>query len=212
MRVKPYHKNIEKKYCFFSHKLSLSILRKLLINMRRYLIYSLIFKNRTFESTSREFIWYFILSNRSRSRNRNGNLLNQYIFWINSSWVHLVDISEKKLSQRKSAIYAGLHGKKYVPISSIQSCLGICYLFFYDIFVMIVIHRTINNNKTGRVFVFFQRGHAIFQLVVGCFIIIFFFLHSLLLLVFTLILEFDRKYQLNLNAGYMQSQFLYLFY
>lgn len=48
-------------------------------------------------------------------------------------------------------------------------------IFFYDIFVMIVIHRTINNNKTGRVFVFFQRGHAIFQLVVGDFIIIIFF-------------------------------------
>lgn len=45
-------------------------------------------------------------------------------------------------------------------------------IFFYDIFVMNVIHRTINNNKTGRVFVFFQKGHAIFQLVVGGFIII----------------------------------------
>lgn len=52
-------------------------------------------------------------------------------------------------------------------------------IFFYDIFVMIVIHRTINNNKTGRVFVFFQRGHAIFQLVVGCFIIIIFFFVSI---------------------------------
>lgn len=69
--------------------------------------------------------------------------------------------------------------------------------FFNDIFVMNVIHRTINNNKTGRVFVFFQRGHAIFQLVVGGFIIIiFFFLHSLLLLAFTLISEFDTK---NIN-------------
>lgn len=83
---------------------------------------------------------------------------------------------------------------------------------FNDIFVMIVIHRTINNNKTGRVFVFFQRGHAIFQLVVvGFIIIIIIFLHSLLLLAFTLILEFDRKYQLNLNAGYMQSQFYIYF-
>lgn len=40
---------------------------------------------------------------------------------------------------------------------------------------MNVIHRTINNNKTGRVFVFFQKGHAIFQLVFGDFIIIIFF-------------------------------------
>lgn len=52
-------------------------------------------------------------------------------------------------------------------------------IFFYDIFVMIVIHRTINNNKTGRVFVFFQRGHAIFQLVVGGFIIIIIFFFAL---------------------------------
>lgn len=104
----------------------------------------------------------------------------------------------------------GCTEKKYVPINSIQRCLGIYYLF-YDIFVMNVIHRTIYNNKTGRVFVFFQRGHAIFQLVVGGFIIIIFFLHSLLLLAFTLISEFDRKYQLNLNAGYMQSQFYIYF-
>lgn len=94
----------------------------------------------------------------------------------------------------------GCTEKKYVPINSIQRCLGIYYLF-YDIFVTIVIHRTINNNKTGRVFVFFQRGHAIFQLVVG-FIIIIFFLHSLLLLAFTLISEFDTK---NINLLWIQA-------
>lgn len=94
----------------------------------------------------------------------------------------------------------GCTEKKYVPINCIQRCLGIYYLF-YDIFVMNVIHRTINNNKTGRVFVFFQKGHAIFQLVFGDFIIII-FLHSLLLLAFTLISEFDTK-----NINYMQSQF-----
>lgn len=94
----------------------------------------------------------------------------------------------------------GCTEKKYVPINSIQRCLGIYYLF-YDIFVMNVIHRTINNNKTGRVFVFFQKGHAIFQLVFGDFIIIF-FLHSLLLLAFTLISELDTK---NVNLLWIQA-------
>lgn len=150
LRVKPYHKNIEKIYCFFSHKLSLSILRKLLINMRRYLIYSLIFKNRTFESTSREFIWYFILSNRSRGTETE-------IFWINTffeliylEFIKLIFHHPKKNWVKENRPYMlGCTEKKYVPINSIQRCLRIYYLF-YDIFVMNVIHRTINNNKTGR--------------------------------------------------------------
>lgn len=74
---------------------------------------------------------------------------------------------------------------------------------------MIVIHRTINNNKTGRVFVFFQRGHAIFQLVVGGFIIniiIFFALVAFVSIYINLRIRY-KKYQLTLNSDYMQSQF-----
>lgn len=40
------------------------------------------------------------------------------------------------------------------------------YYLFYDIFVMNDIQSTINNNKTSGVFVFFQREHGVFQLVV----------------------------------------------
>lgn len=96
----------------------------------------------------------------------------------------------------------GCTEKKYVPINSIQRCLGIYYLF-YDIFVTIVIHRTINNNKTGRVFVFFQKGHAIFQLVFGDFF--FFALVAFVSIYINLRIRY-KKYQLTLNSGYMQSQ------
>lgn len=67
----------------------------------------------------------------------------------------------------------GCMEKKYVFINFIQCCFGI-YYFFYDIFVMNVIYRIIYNNKIGRVFVFFQKGYVIFQLVFGDFIIFFF--------------------------------------
>lgn len=99
----------------------------------------------------------------------------------------------------------GCTEKKYVPINSIQRCLGIYYLF-YDIFVMNVIHRTINNNKTGRVFVFFQKGHAIFQLVFGDFIILFFFALVAFVSIYINLRIRYKKYQLTLNSGYMQSQ------
>lgn len=149
-------------------------MRKLLINMRRYLIFINFQKPNLWINFSWIHLVFYPL--KSVTRNRNGNLLNQYIFWINSSWVHLVDISspEKNWVKENRPYMLGCTEKKYVPINSIQRCLGIYYLF-YDIFVMNVIHRTINNNKTGRVFVFFQKGHAIFQLVFGDFIIFFFF-------------------------------------
>lgn len=72
---------------------------------------------------------------------------------------------------------------------------------------MNVIHRTINNNKTGRVFVFFQRGHAIFQLVVGFIIIIFFFALVAFVSIYINLRIRYKKYQLTLNSDYMQSQF-----
>lgn len=80
-------------------------------------------------------------------------------------------------------------------------------IFFYDIFVMIVIHRTINNNKTGRVFVFFQRGHAIFQLLYLLVIsLLFFFALVAFVSIYINLRIRYKKYQLTLNSGYMQSQ------
>lgn len=72
---------------------------------------------------------------------------------------------------------------------------------------MNVIHRTINNNKTGRVFVFFQKGHAIFQLVFGDFIILFFFALVAFVSIYINLRIRYKKYQLTLNSDYMQSQF-----
>lgn len=71
---------------------------------------------------------------------------------------------------------------------------------------MNVIHRTIYNNKTGRVFVFFQKGHAIFQLVFGDFIIFFFFALVAFVSIYINLRIRYKKYQLTLNSGYMQSQ------
>lgn len=136
---------------FFPHKLSFSILRKLLINLRRYLIFINLWESNLWINFS--WIHLIFYPYKSVTMNRNSKLLNQYIFELIHFGVHLIfhhpPPPSKKIDLKEIGhICWSAWRKKNMFLLTLMLSWYLYYLF-YDIFVMNDIQSTINNNKTS---------------------------------------------------------------
>lgn len=110
--------------------------------------------------------------------NRKQQTFESIHFLINSFWSSFDMSSSPPLPKKKIDLKEIGHicwsawRKKMFLLTLMLSWY--LYYLFYDIFVMNDIQSTINNNKTSGVFVFFQREHGVFQLVVVLWVFLFF--------------------------------------
>lgn len=119
---------------FFPHKLSFSILRKLLINLRRYLIFINLWESNLWINFS--WIHLIFYPYKSVTMNRNSKLLNQYIFELIHFGVHLIfhhppPFQKNWFKGNRPYMLVCMEKKKYVPINSNVVLVSILSFLWY---------------------------------------------------------------------------------